>query len=294
MPPEDSLLVIPYKVFLQRVLPHVCTPETQVALPPYIASGLLFVAITTLALFFASGMYTEKIAYANQYVFLYLTIPTRSNPVRYVPHANRALRSFNMYLNVRKPPLRSKFKFIDKPLSLLFPRPENEPTRSKSGSQATSPRSLSPIRSRSPSAARPIPSIPPATNPRGELIFSSRVDRAFREGYERYRTVFEKRREEKERIMRRQKLVGWLTRWWWDTAPGAGPSLSGTATPIRTLSSSSTSRGRLSSSRSSTPPTSTSAIRQDTSPQPLRQRHAVPPLSALARQASLERERQVL
>jgi hypothetical protein len=66
--PEDSLLVIPYKVVLQRVLPHVCTPETQVALPPYIASGFLFVAITTLVLFFASGMYTEKIAYANQCV----------------------------------------------------------------------------------------------------------------------------------------------------------------------------------------------------------------------------------
>ena len=229
--------------------------------------------------------------------FLIFHAPTRSKPVRYVPHANRALRSFNMYLNVRKPPLRSKFKFIDKPLSLLFPRPENEHTRSKSGSQATSPRSSSPpptIRSRSPSAVRPIPSIPPTTNPRGELIFSSRVDRAFREGYERYRTVFEKRREEKERIMRRQKLVGWLTRWWWDTAPGPGPSLSGTATPIRTLSSSSASRGRLSSSRSSTPPTSTSAIRQDASPQPLRQRHVAPPLSALARQASLERDRQVV
>ncbi|KAF8740043.1 hypothetical protein AX14_008955 [Amanita brunnescens Koide BX004] len=254
-------------------------------MPPYIASGFLFVAITTLVLFFASGMYTEKIAYAN----------------KYVPHANRALRSFNMYLNVRKPPLRSKFKFIDRPLSLLFPRTENEHPRSTPGSQATSPRSLSPppiIRSRSPSAARPIPlipTIPPATNPRGELIFSSRVDRAFREGYERYRAVFEKKREEKERIMRRQKLIGWLTRWWWDTAPGPGPSLSGTATPIRSLSSSSASRGRLSSSsRSSTPPASTSGARQGASPQPLWQRHVTPQSSALARQASPERERQVL
>src|SRR6266576_2442350 len=221
----------------------------------------------------------------------------RSKSIRYIPHANRALRSFNMYLNVRKPPLRSKFKFIDKPLSLLFPRPEHEHPRSKSGSQATSPRSPSPpptIRSRSPSATRPIPTIQPATNPRGELIFSSRVDRAFREGYERYRTVFEKRREEKERILRRQKLIGWLTRWWWDTALGPSPSMSGTATPIRTLSSSSTSRGRLPSSRSSTPPASSSVIRQDTLPQSVRQRHVAPPSSALARQASLERERQVL
>src|ERR1700759_3851973 len=91
---------------------------------------------------------------------------------RYVPHANKALRSFNMYLNVRKPPLRSKFKFLDKPLSLLFPRPENERPQLKTGE--TPLRSSSPIRSRSPSAARPIPTIPPATNPRGELIFSSR------------------------------------------------------------------------------------------------------------------------
>jgi len=42
-------------------------------------------------------------------------------------------------------------------------------------------------------------SIPPSHNPRGELIFSSRVDKTFREGYERYRAAFERRREEKAR-----------------------------------------------------------------------------------------------
>lgn len=41
--------------------------------------------------------------------------------------------------------------------------------------------------------------IPTSSNPRGELIFSSRVDKTFREGYERYRAAFERRREEKQR-----------------------------------------------------------------------------------------------
>ncbi|KAG9313668.1 hypothetical protein JVU11DRAFT_6013 [Chiua virens] len=40
---------------------------TNVKPHPYFASGLLLVAITTLLLFFASGMYSEKIAYANRY-----------------------------------------------------------------------------------------------------------------------------------------------------------------------------------------------------------------------------------
>lgn len=40
-----------------------------------------------------------------------------------------------------------------------------------------------------------IPSIPPSSNPRGELIFSSRVHAAFREGYERYRDSYERKRQ---------------------------------------------------------------------------------------------------
>jgi hypothetical protein len=39
-----------------------------------------------------------------------------------------------------------------------------------------------------------IPPIPPSQNPRGELIFSSRVEKIFRERYESYREGFEKRR----------------------------------------------------------------------------------------------------
>ena len=62
LPPQISILSIPYKMFLQRILPEVYHDDTQVTLHPYIASGLLFVSVTTLALVFASGMYSEKIA----------------------------------------------------------------------------------------------------------------------------------------------------------------------------------------------------------------------------------------
>lgn len=169
---------------------------------------------------------------------------------RYVPHANRSLRSFNMLLNVRRPPLRSKFYW--NPLTFFFPRP-NEPSV---GAQPSSSRSSSPNpgnRARSSSTTRPIHTIPPATNPRGELIFSSRVDKNFRESYERYRAAFERRREEKEYAERRKTWYGKLM--FWDRPPtplpAAGGLTPGPAPPSRTGSSAS-SRGRL--SRSGTPP----------------------------------------
>lgn len=59
--------------------------------------------------------------------------------------------------------------------------------------------------------------IPPSANPRGELIFSSRVDRSFREGYERYRTAFEKRREEKAR----EEIIRSGRKWWAKGVPSA-------------------------------------------------------------------------
>jgi hypothetical protein len=117
---------------------------------------------------------------------------------RYVPHANRALRNFNMYLNLRQPPLRSRnpFKFFrnaSSPSSYnSLPSPPRTPTSLRPPSP---PR---PINKRSPSAV-PIPPIPPSSNPRGELIFSSRVDRSFKDSYDRYRIAFEKRKVEKER-----------------------------------------------------------------------------------------------
>lgn len=37
-------------------------------------------------------------------------------------------------------------------------------------------------------------SLPPTTNPRGELVFSHRVDKSFRDGYDKYRAAFERKR----------------------------------------------------------------------------------------------------
>jgi len=170
------------------------------------------------------------------------------NICRYVPHANRALRSFNMYLNVRKPPLRSKFYW--NPLSFFFPRPEESTTNSASSSTSR-------VRPRSPSTTRQIHTIPPANNPRGELIFSSRVDKSFRESYERYRATFERRRKEKVDEEKRKTWYGKIIYWRpWSTAIAPAPTSSGnqsTPTPSRTGSSASSSRGRM--SRSGTPPT---------------------------------------
>ncbi|KAG8902803.1 hypothetical protein FRB99_004102 [Tulasnella sp. 403] len=68
--------------------------------------------------------------------------------------------------------------------------------------------------SRSSSAARSaITPIPPPINPRGELIFNSRVDKSFREGYEKYRAQFEKAREEKARKEYEAKVAKSWWRW---------------------------------------------------------------------------------
>ncbi|KAJ7176557.1 hypothetical protein C8R46DRAFT_1076656 [Mycena filopes] len=216
LPPDVSLLAIPCKLVLRRILPDIYTEDTEVHVHPYFSTGLLFVSITTLALFFASGTYSDKIAYAN----------------KYVPHANRALRSFNMYLNVRQVPLRSKISF--NPLSFLFPRPTEEypPSPTRPSSSRSSSRSRTPPPAiGSTSTSVPIPPMPPTTNPRGELRFSSRVDRAFRDGYERYRANFERKRAQHQQLGRTQ---GWLARisaWspWRAEAP-ASTSVSGSAT----------------------------------------------------------------
>lgn len=63
---------------------------------------------------------------------------------------------------------------------------------------------------RRPSTNTIMATIPPSSNPRGELIFSSRVDKTFREGYERYRAAFERRREEKSR---EERGKGWKGLW---------------------------------------------------------------------------------
>jgi hypothetical protein len=68
-------LSMPYAFLLARLLPEIYSPEAlskggeRPCLHPAFASGLLTVSIATLVLFFASGLYTEKVAYANRYVF---------------------------------------------------------------------------------------------------------------------------------------------------------------------------------------------------------------------------------
>lgn len=110
-----------------------------------------------------------------------------------------------MYLNVRHKPLRSRLTL--NPLS-LFRRAPPEPT-------PVTPRAASPDRRRKRGTSVPIAPIPPATSPRGELIFSSRVDRSFRESYERYRAKFERRRVEKEEYELAQTWRGWQA-WPWN------------------------------------------------------------------------------
>lgn len=165
----------------------------QYSLIHYSNIALLLVSLVTLALFFATGMYSEKISYAY----------------KFVPQANRALRPFNIYLNTRAKPRFSSFTsyFRTAPPPTPSPPSTSAPlSRRTSASSSHSFRSARGNRSPpgSPSASPPPPStatrgvplapIPPASNPRGELIFSSRVSASFREGYERYRGEWEKRR----------------------------------------------------------------------------------------------------
>lgn len=64
----------------------------------------------------------------------------------------------------------------------------------------------------------PIPPIPPAQNPRGEIIFSSRVSGQFREGYERYRSEWERRRSEAASAAKARR-GWWPIRWWKRRSP---------------------------------------------------------------------------
>lgn len=123
----------------------------------------------------------------------------------YVPHANKALRSFNMYLNVRTPPPTAPW-----PLSLIFSNrnSDNSPPAQPitRGRPDSSPRGAG-------RRITTIPPIPPSTNPRGELIFTSRVDKHFRDSYERYREAFERRRSEKVLAEASMSTWGRLSHW---------------------------------------------------------------------------------
>jgi hypothetical protein len=132
-----------------------------------------------------------------------------------------------MYLNVRKPPLSSRFPL--NPLSLFFSRPRDPVPFSRSPSPTRS--------SKSPSMSIPITPIPPAFNPRGELIFSSRVHPIFREAYERYRSNFERKREEREREELAKTWYGWAWLKLVRRYPTFAPPISGGAIPASAKSS---------------------------------------------------------
>ncbi|KAH7929284.1 hypothetical protein BV22DRAFT_1125895 [Leucogyrophana mollusca] len=248
---QTAFLDIPYTYVLRKAFPEAYAVGT--AKPhPYFASGMLFVSVTALLLFFASGMYSEKIAYAN----------------RYVPHANKALRTFNMYLNVRRPPLRSKISL--NPLTIFTSRPSSNEPRARSPSRA-SPTERN--------ASVPISPIPPTTNPRGELIFSSRVERSFRDSYDRYRAAFERKRGERERTAALKTWSGWLRLklpWHkWTSLPAAP-----TGTPLRTASNSTRGRGT-----GSAVPTPSSSRRPSPIPRP--SRNISPPVRPMGTDPSL-------
>lgn len=65
-----NLLDLPLRFVLRRTIPTPYSPEemAEVHVHRYFTLGLLSVSVTTLVLFFASGMYSEKIAYANRSV----------------------------------------------------------------------------------------------------------------------------------------------------------------------------------------------------------------------------------
>ena len=154
-----------------------------------------------------------------------------------------------MYLNVRRPPLRSKISL--NPMSHFFPRPE----LSLESTRPSLTRPSSPSSPTDRSTSVPIAPIPPAANPRGELIFSSRVDRSFRESYERYRAAFERKRQERERSDAMQTWLGWLRyQTPWHKRPVVHP-IAAAAPHVRTTAFSST-RGRGVASAFPTPSSS--------------------------------------
>ncbi|KAG7451502.1 uncharacterized protein BT62DRAFT_991041 [Guyanagaster necrorhizus] len=234
LPPESSLLLNPYRAIHASLFSSRpdFRPPVEIPFYPYLPTTLLLISLTTLVLFFASGMYSEKIAYAN----------------KYVPHANRALRSFNMYLNVRKPGW-----------SLFFwrkPRAHSPPPRSSSRGSSV-----------------PIAPIPPSSNPRGELIFSSRISQSFQDSYGRHRATFERKRAERARQQNSQTWLGKFTALkFWDRSPL--PVLEATPTHVRTGGT----RGRI--SRSGTPPIGRQVERE-------RERSGSPPLMLRERERGL-------
>ncbi|POW02205.1 hypothetical protein PSTT_11900, partial [Puccinia striiformis] len=103
---------IKYEAFLVTIIAAsvLLAYKTFIAISPYklihyLYVALFLVSITTLILFFATGMYTDQIAYAYKFnitqtqLILYpFTLVKQTEQKRFIPQTNRALRPFNMYL----------------------------------------------------------------------------------------------------------------------------------------------------------------------------------------------------
>ncbi|GAA5978163.1 hypothetical protein JCM5350_007418 [Sporobolomyces pararoseus] len=102
-------------------------------------------------------------------------------------------------------------------LPLPPPTPQDQGPVTRAAPPSTPGSTLRPITT---GGGVPIPPIPPAQNPRGELIFSNRVNPSFREGYERYRGEWERRRKENKEIEYQQRKRinnSWWKIWNWGT-----------------------------------------------------------------------------
>ncbi|KAI8450673.1 Sporulation/nuclear morphology [Phakopsora pachyrhizi] len=160
------ILLLMYKCFMDK---------SPYQLIQYLYVGLLLVSVTTLILFFATGMYTDKVLYAY----------------KFIPQTNRALRPFNMFLNT--PPNSSWItnwfsrSIFDKNSSFS----NSNTSKSNSSKNLSTSSSLTPINN-SQQQQRPI-----LINPRGELLFSSKVSSEFIDQYENYRTQWERRRSKR-------------------------------------------------------------------------------------------------
>ncbi|GMK58323.1 hypothetical protein CspeluHIS016_0503550 [Cutaneotrichosporon spelunceum] len=181
-----------YRIFLWSFIAvlvacawHLLTrpPENMVLLRALQAT--LAVVGITLTLFFASGMHDDKIRYAQAYI----------------THSNKALRPLNMYLNVRRPPTTW--------VSLLSLLPLPRWLKPAPAALHAAPKSPERRGRRVSHGQQVMATIPPSTNPRGEVIFSSRVGTHFEEGYKRYRGAFERRREERAREEARAAAPWW-------------------------------------------------------------------------------------
>ncbi|KAA1095315.1 hypothetical protein PGT21_020098 [Puccinia graminis f. sp. tritici] len=195
---------IKYEAFLVTIIASslLLAYKTFIAISPYklihyLYVALFLVSITTLILFFATGMYTDQIAYAY----------------KFIPQTNRALRPFNMFLitpstasSITRTNQSSGGGRIGSVLSRLsiglivegllgtmfrqlFQRPRRPPTAQQS--PLKDPHNLLLLLHPKDDHLKNLKKI----NPRGELLFSSNVNPQFIDQYKLYRNQWEIRQK---------------------------------------------------------------------------------------------------